>query len=361
LPISAVDTISLAFQHTKRQLAQPFRFGQWIKLAFVGLLAGELGSSGSFNFPSSFKGPHQVPGGGFPKIDPAILAGLIAVLVITGLIVFVVLTYISSVMRFILFDSVLTRECRIRAGWSPRQDAGWKLFLWQLGLMLVVFATMIILIGIPALFVFAIGWFKAPREHLAGLILTGIAVGAVFVVCMLVIAVVHVFTKDFVVPQMALEGIGAIEGWRRLWAMMEQEKGGYAIYALMKVALAIGAGIVVGIASFMLIMALAIPAVAMVLVAVTAGKTAGLTWNVFTITIAVVIGCVMIAILMFLISLLSVPVIVFFPAYAMYFFAPRYRQLSFVLYPPPAPPLAAPGSIPPPEPPPFTPNPAPAG
>ena len=59
---------------------------------------------------------------------------------------------------------------------------------------------------------------------------------------------------------MALEGIGAIEGWRRLWAMMEQEKGGYAIYALMKVALAIGAGIVVGIASFMLIMALAIPA-----------------------------------------------------------------------------------------------------
>jgi hypothetical protein len=64
---------------------------------------------------------------------------------------------------------------------------------------------------------------------------------------------------------------------------------------------------------------------------------------------------------MFVISLISVPVIVFFPAYAMYFFAPRYRQLSLVLYPPPAPPLAATGNFPPPEPPPFTPNPAPAG
>jgi hypothetical protein len=143
--------------------------------------------------------------------------------------------------------------------------------------------------------------------------------------------------------------------------MMQQQKGDYAVYALMKVVLAIAAGIVVGIASFMLVMALAIPAVAMVLVAVTAGKTAGLTWNVFTITIAVVVGCVLFAILMFLISLLSVPVIVFFPAYAMYFFAPRYPQLSVALYRPPVPPIPAAGSISPPEAPRFSPNPAPAG
>ena len=29
MPISAVDTISLAFRHTKEQIFQPFRFGQW--------------------------------------------------------------------------------------------------------------------------------------------------------------------------------------------------------------------------------------------------------------------------------------------------------------------------------------------
>jgi hypothetical protein len=160
---------------------------------------------------------------------------------------------------------------------------------------------------------------------------------------------------------MALEGLGAVEGWRRLWPKIQQEKGSYAIYALMKIALAIGASIVVGIASFVLVMALVIPAIAVVLVSATAGKTAGLTWNVFTITIAVVVGCVLLAILMFVISLISVPVIVFFPAYAMYFFAPRYWQLSLALYPPPAPPLPATGNFPPPEPPPFTPNPAPAG
>lgn len=360
MPISAVDTISLAFQHTKRQLAQPFRFGQWWRLALVGLLAGELGSGGGCNFSSPFRGGQQ-PAPGFPKIDPAILVGLIAVLAVTGIILLVIFTYLGSVMRFILFDSVLTRECRIRAGWSRRQDAGWKYFLWQLGLMFFIFGAMTILIGLPALFALANGWFRNPKAHLPALVLTGVVVLFFLLVAAAIISVVHVFTKDFVVPQMALEGVGAIEGWRRLWPMMQQELSGYAIYAVMKVLLAIAAGIVVGIATFLLIVVIAIPTVAMVLVAVTAGKTAGLTWNVFTVTIAIVVACVLLAIVMFLVSLLSVPVIVFFPAYAMYFFAARYRQLALALYPPQAPPLPAPGNIPPPEPPPFTPNPAPAG
>lgn len=362
MPISAVDTISLAFQHAKRQLLQPFRFGQWVRLAFVGLLAGELGSGSNFNFPSSFTGPHQnspFPSG-IPKIDPAILAGLIGVLVVTGLVLFVVMTYISSVMRFILFDSVLTGECHIRAGWGRRQDAGWKFFLWQLGFTLFIFGSAIILVGVPAVFAFAMGWFSPPRAHVLPLVLGGVIVFGLFLVFIVAVAVVHVFTKDFVVPQMALENIGAIEAWQRLWPMIQAEMSGYAIYAVMKILLAIGAGIVVGIATFILVMVLAIPAVAIVVVIVAAGKTAGLTWNVLTITIAVVAACILFAILMFVVALISVPVIVFFPAYAMYFFAARYRPLSLVLYPPP-PTLAAPGGTPPPETPPFTPNPAPAG
>ncbi len=36
--------------------------------------------------------------------------------------------------------------------------------------------------------------------------------------------VILVLTKDFVVPQMALEDIDAMEGWRRLWPMMQAPK-----------------------------------------------------------------------------------------------------------------------------------------
>jgi hypothetical protein len=234
------------------------------------------------------------------------------------------------------------------------------LFLWQLGLTFATFAVMIVLLGIPAGMALAMGWFKAPREHLLGLILGGIILFFVFMIFAVAIAVVHVLTKDFVVPQMALEEIGAVEGWRRLWPMIQAEKGGYAVYLGMKIVLAMGAAIIIGLASLIVGLLFAEPTALLAIVAIITGKTAWLTWNAFTITIAVVVGCILLALLMYLMSLIAVPAIVFFPAYSIYFFAPRYRRLSLVLYPPP-PPAAAwvPSGSPPQEPPPLAPVPAP--
>jgi len=167
-------------------------------------------------------------------------------------------------------------------------------------------------------------------------VLGGIVLVCLFLVFCIVVAVVHVMTKDFVIPQMALEGIGPIEAWRRLLPTLEAEKGGYAAYIGMKIVLAIGAAILVTIATVILALLVAIPVVGVVVAAVVAGKTAGLTWNVFTITAAVVAGCVLLAIFLYLIAMISVPVIVFFPAYSVYFFAARYRALSLALYPVPS-------------------------
>ncbi len=352
MPISAIETISLAFQHTKRQLIQPFRFWQWTKLAFVGLLAGEMGSSG-VHFPTNFNVPKQggssrdFLAGSFSNIDPAVLVALITILVVAGLVFIILMMYVSSVMRFILFDSVIAKECRIREGWRRRQGAGWKLFLWQLGFFVVTMITGGIVIGIPLLFAFAMGWIKAPHEHMAGLIIGGILMFFVVVAYFVALMLVHVLTKDFVVPQMALEDIGAVEGWRRLLRMMDGEKGGYAIYIGMKIVLAIGAGIVIGIVTVIVIFAVVFPAAALGVIAVITGKTAGLTWNAGTITLAALVGCFLFAVLMYLIALISVPAIVFFPAYSIYFFAPRYRPLSLVLYPPPAGPTLEPFPSPP--------------
>ena len=360
MPISAVDTITLAFQHTKRQLVQPFRFWQWTRLAVVGLLAGEMGSGG-FNVPSNFNIPQQTGNSrhlvdsGLGSIDPALLAGLIAVLLVAGLTFVVIMMYVGSVMRFILFDSVLAKECHIRQGWSRRQSPGWRYFLWQLGYTLATLAGVVVLLGIPAALAFGMGWFTAPREHVLGLVLGGIVVFFLMLFFFVTAAVVHLLTKDFVVPQMALEGIGAMEGWRRLWPLLKGEQGGYAVYVLMKIVLAIGAGIVVTVASLILGLLVAIPTALLGIVAVLTGKSAGLTWNVFTITVAVVVGCILLAAFLYLIALISVPVIVFFPAYSIYFFAPRYRALSLVLYPPPpkAPGFGTTGAPPPDEPPPL--------
>jgi hypothetical protein len=92
--------------------------------------------------------------------------------------------------------------------------------------------------------------------------------------------------------------------------------------------------------------------------AVMGGKAAGLGWTAGTITLAIVAGCILLAVFLFLLALISVPVIVFFPAYSIYFFAARYPQLSALLYPAPPAPVIPPAATPPPyEPPPLPPAP----
>jgi len=363
LPISAVDTIALAVEHTKQQLFKPFRFGQWVKLAFVGLLAGELGSSGNFN--SSWRQP-GTSGPWHPEISGinlALVAALVAVVVVAALVIGTILMYISSVMRFILFDSVLARDCRIRAGWERRQGPGWRYFTWKLLYGIATFVGLMVLIGIPAAFAFASGWFREPKQHLLPLVLGGVVLFFVVMMFALITGVIFVLTKDFVVPQMALEEIGVMEGWRRLRPMIQAEKGAYGGYIGMKIVMAIGAGIMVAIATLILGFIIAVPTVGLSLIAIITGKTAGLTWNVYTITLAVVVGSILLAIFLFLVSLLSVPFIVFFPAYSIYFFAARYPALSAVLYPAASPALNAMPAPPPPpqQPPPLPSAPEPIG
>jgi hypothetical protein len=352
-----VDTISLAIRHTKEQIFQPFRFSQWTRLAVVGLLAGELGSSGGCHVPSNFSIPQpdrsrHFLNQGWPAIDPALLAGLVAVLVVSGLVVGIVLMYVSSVMRFILFDSVLAKECHIRQGWNRRQAPGLRLFWWKLLYLAATIAVGGVLVAVPLGFAFAMGWLKEPRQHMLPLVLGGMVLFMAVLIFVFSLALIYVLTKDFVVPQMALDDIDAIEGWRRLWSMIKAEKGGYAGYIGMKIVLAIAAAIMVGVATLILGLIIAIPTIGLSVIAVLTGKSAGLTWNASTITLAVVVGSILLAIFLYLVALISVPVIVFFPAYSIYFFAARYPALSRVLYPGPS---AMASATPPAEPPPLPP------
>ena len=343
MPQNAVDSISPAFQHAKAQLFRPFRLGQWTRLALVGLFAGEMSSGGgcsnNFQIPTHAGAGHrELALSAFP--DPWVFGPLLVVLLIAVPIAWLLFLYLSSRMRFILFDSVIAKHCEIRRMWRQRGEAAMRYFVWQIVLSLVSLAGMTLIVGIPALFAFSLGWFSEPRNHLAGLISGGIVVFFVFMGWVLLALLAHVFTKDFVVPQMALEGVSAFEGWSRLWKMLQSEKGGYAGYAGMKLLMAMGAAFAVGIVAVILLLVLLIPVGGLGAITVLTGRAAGLTWNVFTITLAVVAGCIFLLVFFYAVALISVPVIVFFPAYAIYFFAGRYPQLGNIIYP--APPLAPP-------------------
>ena len=330
-----MESIKPALEHAKQQLFMPFRIGQWTRLAFVGLLAGELGTGGCNR--STFHIPRH-PGASHPQfpgslgIDPLVLAALVAAVIVALVAIGVTLLYIGSVMRFILFDGIIARECHIRWDWSRRLVPGWRYFVWRLVYLLLTLEGIAVMVGIPLIFAFAAGWFKDPKQHLPALALGGAVCFLVLLVFFVATAVILVLTKDFVVPQMALEDIGAMEGWRRLWPMIKAEKEAFAAYLGVKIVLTFVATILIGIATVFLGLLIAVPSVALGLLAVLTGKTAGLSWNPGTIALAVVIGCILLAVFFYLVSLIYVPAIVFFPAYSIHFFAGRYPRLSAVLH-----------------------------
>ena len=374
MPVSAVDCVQPAIQHTRDQLFHPFRFGQWSRLALVGILAAELHSA-SCNFPTNFNWPHPrrgqefaaTPFPGLDKFDPARIAefaGLIIASVVLLVILGFVFLYISSVFRFILFDSVLTRRCSIGVGWQRWRRAGRRYFLWQIVLLIGQFLFLGVLIGVPLAIAAALGWFKNAEQHIARSVLGILFLILIGLFWVLASVMVQMLAKDFLVPIMALDDVDFADGWSRLIAIIRPEPGKFAVYLLLKFALGIAAAIIFGILAIIPALVIIVPAG---LVAI-AAYTAGITWTVATVSLAVICGTVLLILLIYLISFVNVPATVFFPAFAIHFFAARYPRLDAILHPaPPVTPMPvaelppAPESPPPFEPPPLPPTPEPIG
>jgi len=379
VPVSAVDCVQPALQHAREQLFTRFRFGQWSRLALVGILAAEL-HAGGCNF-GNFGGnwpriPHKnqneflqssVPHWLVPfnhahipeHIGPFI--GLIVVGIFAAIVLWFVFLYINSVFRFILFDSVLRRECSIGEGWGKWRRAGGRFFLWQIVFQIAAWLFLLVLIGVPLALALATGWATDLRQHIGRFIVGVILLVGLCGVFVLAAAVVQVLAKDFLVPIMALEDLDFADGWHRLLAMIRPEKGRYAVYLLLKLVLSLAAAILFSIIAIIPALFVVLPAVVAVLV----GRAAGMGWSVTTISLAIIFGTLLLLLLTYLIALVSVPATVFFPAYALHFLAARYPNLDALLHPAPAPPAPelppVPESPPPFEAPPLPPSAEPIG
>lgn len=379
MPVSAVDCVQPALQHTRRQLFSPFRWGQWSRLALVGILAAELhvGGCGFGNLGNHWpRVPHKdgstlIPSSaspfGVPPFNSAHMSEHIAQflgLIIVGLFAIFVLgfifLYISSIFRFILFDSILQRHCSIRESWNRWRRAGGRFFLWQIVFQIAVSLFLAVLVGVPLALALAAGWAHDFQQHIGRMIGGLVLLLGLFAVFIVAAIVVQVLARDFLVPIMALEDLDFADGWHRLLAILRREKGAFIVYLLLKLVLSIAAGIIFSILAVIPALLIAIPAV----IAFFAARAAGVGWSVTTISLVIIVGTCLLFLLIYLIALVSVPATVFFPAYALYFLAGRYPALDGILHPapPPAPlPPPLPETPPPFEPPPLPPSPEPIG
>src|SRR5947208_13007603 len=115
--LSPVDSFTPAILRTTALLFKPLRWSFYWRMAVVAFFTGELGG-GSFNVPTNFptdRGRHRGGSSDLLSTLPWHLPGnlsmtewiIIAAGVVVGFFaVILVFTYIASVFRFILFDSV---------------------------------------------------------------------------------------------------------------------------------------------------------------------------------------------------------------------------------------------------------------
>lgn len=341
MAVSAVDAVRRAFDHAVAQLFKPFRLGQWTRLAIVGLLAGEFPFNSGFNFTRRFgsRGTSSFLEQGrilpFGALGPVAVVLAIILGVILLIAIVVAFIYINSMMRFVLFDSVVARECHIRRFWRARLDQGFRYFIWQLLLAAIVWTGIGTIVATAVLVGLRFGLFRSPREHLLPLILGGLLLFIVFLVAMVFVIAVAVLTKDFVVPQMALENVGVVDGWNRLLPMMQHEPWPYAGYLGLKFLLNIAAVAVMAIAFLTLLVAVIVVLGPFGLAGFLAARLLGLGWNLFTVAAAILLGLIAVSAMVYGAFLEAVPLIVFFPAYSIYFFADRYEPLRRAVTPVP--------------------------
>lgn len=352
--LSATESVSPAFQHTLQQMFKPFRFSFWLRLAILGFFTAEI-SGGGFhapNIPGATHGGGHAGGGVHPPFPwhwawftPDHIIKLAIAIVVVVFVLSLIFIYISSVLRFVLFDTVLHGDAHIISGWRRWRESGRQFFGFQVLLLLVGWALLILCFFVPLMSLFGnhhIGFWFIDAKAVVTLVLSMLCL----FVLSLGLGILTVLAKDFVVPMMALEGIGWQEGFRRFRDIASGHASEYVLYFIMKIVLRIAAGIAHGIVIFFVTILFAIPVAIAVVVGVAIGAGATAAVKALLITVGIVGGLILLGLAVAFSAIVGAPIAFFFPSYAIYFFAGRYEPLGRIVFPAPPPPPPPPVMVP---------------
>lgn len=337
-PLSATDAIAPAWQHTRRLLLGPRNPRLLFKIAAVAFFAEMM--SGSFSFSPPFHNTHSTGGAG--GVSPSILAAIVAVVFIcavVGLIISLVLFYVSSRLQFTIFHIVLRSETTVAPIWRRYGPATWR---WM-GLKLLLFLCALVCIApifVPTVFYFihaVSAQSHGDNPHIVSFILTIFCFIAVILIFALALTIATILLRDFAVPSMALEGTPLRETVRRVLALSRAEPGQVGLYVLLRVCLGIAGTFV----SYMLVGILAL-----IVGAPLGGLGLGLWAMLHTAGAAARAGMVggWVVLALALLAAIAIGVIclfgylfTFLQAYAIFFLGGRYPLMGQLLTEPPAP------------------------
>lgn len=356
----ALDVVAPSFTHVKRFLFDNRRLALWWRVALVAALADGAGG-GSMNFRGTshssrgFFASASTPSRVWGSISDSVARGThwaeahwaLLIFAITGILLLLfllnlVFLFIQCRMRFIFIDSALElRLDSIRAGWRRRQDEARRYFRWKFGYMLCGMAISLLLIGAPLYALWHNGWLYDLRSHGTQMLAIGLGWVAAFVLFALSYALIGMLTCDLIAPQLAFEPISVSQGWGRLWSMMQQRPGDFALFVVLKILLGIALLIATFLACLVALIALLIPVLILVLITILVAKSMAIGWSAATILAAVLFAAIVLAVVICLFLLAYAPMRVFELVYGLRFLAAQYEplreQIQRIDAPPPPP------------------------
>ena len=207
--INVVEPVSPALEHVKDMLFRPFDLGRWFVIGFCAWLAG-LGETGS-SFGGNFGNHHQRNTLDFHHaLDEARdyllnnldwIIPLAAVIVVFGLGLWMLFVWLNSRGKFMFLHCVAMNQAEVSKPWEQFVHEGNSLFLFRLGLGLIGAVLTLPLLAIIVISVLRMLYHDEP--DVTGIMLS-IGLGMVFFLIAILMALIHKFTVDFVVPVMFL-------------------------------------------------------------------------------------------------------------------------------------------------------------
>ena len=241
--------LSLAWNRMTAALFHPFDMKKWFVVGFTAFLAGLLdggnGSSGSNNFSKNDEFSQDTLSDILDAPirfwdwlqDNPLYTALIVVGIILGLLIFVLLTWVSSRGKFMFLDNVVKDQALISKPWNDFAHLGDSLFLFRIVLNFLILA----LIGILVVFGYlsfmhayqSMDYSKIPIFHL-------IKIGLVFFILILVISYISMLLDHFVIPVMYKHNLTIIKAWNQFLTIHWQNLPNFIIYGVIVMLLSIG-------------------------------------------------------------------------------------------------------------------------
>lgn len=299
----ATDLIDDSFKKTKQRFL-PFS-KEWFKLGLVSLLSSSGGGGGNF---SNISNVSDLPG-----VKDFVKNNLGFILTGAGIATLVGLLWriITLTFTFIFIDSVITSKTRIKEGFKKHINKGVSVFL----LLLLIGLGNLILLGLvslPILIPLIKNFQNLSIDHFSIPYIIFFAV--FFVLDIIVFGLINWFIGNLVIYDMYRKNNFVIDSMKRGLYLLKNDFVEVLVFFLMKIVLGIGAGLIIMLVFFILLIPFGLIGVIFVILFVwliAAGSVATLLW----IIPAIIIGLILLLLFSYTLNVAVLPVNGFFINY----------------------------------------------